>query len=140
MTKKLETRANHVVEAIHIFINEKATTTVLPPTIYVQFDNCTRENKNRCMFSCLASLVAWRIFEEIEASFLPVAQTHEDIDQAFSRTSERLRSEDSVTLAEFHGALKRAYNGCVHVVHIKSTVNWSGLYNQERALQRVPLF
>lgn len=73
-------------------------------------------------------------------SFLPVEHTHESIDQAFRRSSERLRSEEAVSSADLHSVHKRAYNGFVRVVHLKSIVDWSGLCSQERALQRVPPF
>ena len=37
----------------------------LPPVLYLQFDNCVRENKNRFMFSLLALLVEEKIFEKV---------------------------------------------------------------------------
>lgn len=49
----------------------------LPPVLYVQADNCGRENKNRYIFSFLALLVAKRIVKEVLVSFLMVGHTHE---------------------------------------------------------------
>lgn len=98
-TEELETGPNHVIESIYRYINSKATTTVLPPTLYFQFDNCTRENKNRYMFLGLESLSSCRIFKEVQVSYLPLGYIHEEIDQAFSTTSERLKSEDACTLS-----------------------------------------
>ena len=37
----------------------------LPPVLYLQFDNCVRENKNRFMFALLALLVEEKIFEKV---------------------------------------------------------------------------
>ena len=37
----------------------------LPPILYLQFDNCVRENKNRYMFALLALLVEEKIFEKV---------------------------------------------------------------------------
>lgn len=37
---------------------------LLPPILYLQFDNCVRENKNRYMFALLALLVEKKIFEK----------------------------------------------------------------------------
>ena len=38
---------------------------LLPPVLYLQFDNCVRENKNRYMFALLALLVEEQIFEKV---------------------------------------------------------------------------
>jgi len=35
---------------------------LLPPILYLQFDNCVRENKNRYMFALLALLIEEEIF------------------------------------------------------------------------------
>lgn len=40
-----------------------ATDYDLTPVLYLQFDNCVRENKNRFMFALLALLVEEDIFE-----------------------------------------------------------------------------
>ena len=38
---------------------------LLPPILYLQFDNCVRENKNRYMFALLALLVEKKIFDKV---------------------------------------------------------------------------
>ena len=38
---------------------------LLPPVLYLQFDNCVRENKNRYMFALLALLIEEEIFENV---------------------------------------------------------------------------
>lgn len=38
---------------------------LLPPVLYLQFDNCVRENKNRFMYALLALLVELKIFEKV---------------------------------------------------------------------------
>ena len=38
---------------------------VLPPTLYIQLDNCWRENKNRYFIGFMAFLVAAHIFKEV---------------------------------------------------------------------------
>lgn len=74
----------------------------LPNVLFVQLDNCTRENKNRFFMSYLQCLVHWKVFNEIVASFLPIGHTHEDVDQAFSSTSARLKTHNAVTLEDLH--------------------------------------
>lgn len=38
---------------------------LLPPVLYIQFDNCLRENKNRFMFGLLALLIEEKIFGKV---------------------------------------------------------------------------
>ena len=47
------------------------------PTLYVQLDNCGRENKNKYFLGCMAFLVAKGLVDEIIMSFLMVGHTHE---------------------------------------------------------------
>ena len=49
----------------------------LPPVLFLQADNCGRENKNRYLIAYLSSLIKKGIFKEIYLSFLPVGHTHE---------------------------------------------------------------
>lgn len=44
----------------------------LPPIMFLQFDNCTRENKNWIMFSYLCWLVESRVTKKIHVGFLVV--------------------------------------------------------------------
>ncbi|XP_053384146.1 uncharacterized protein LOC128550076 [Mercenaria mercenaria] len=70
----------------------------LPDTLYLQMDNCARENKNRYILGFLCLLVEKDIFKKVKLSFLMVGHTHEDIDQMFSRFSVRLRRTPAMTL------------------------------------------
>lgn len=140
MTEEHETGANHMVEAVHRFLMTRSKEGPLPRNLYVQLDNCTRENKNKFFLGYLEYLVAQRVFDTVEASFLPVGHTHEDVDQLFSRTSERLRSHDAVTMQEMHEQLRAVYNSKTTVRHMKYVANWSGLCIQARALAKVTHF
>ncbi|CAG2197711.1 unnamed protein product [Mytilus edulis] len=57
----------------------------LPEVLYLQMDNCGRENKNRYVIAFLCLLVELGIFRKVKLSFLMKGHTHEDIDQLFSR-------------------------------------------------------
>ena len=140
LTEEYPSGANHVVEAIHRFLNERVNQSTLPRTFYVQVDNCTKENKNRFLFSYLESLIRWKLFDEIVVGFLPVGHTHEDIDQTFSRTSERLRCNDAITLSDLHGELRNVYNDRTSVCVMKNVVNWSGLCEEEKCLTNIKNF
>ena len=59
----------------------------LPRTLFLQLDNCTRENKNTAVMAYLSWLVERGVFDKIEVSFLPVGHTHNECDQVGSRYS-----------------------------------------------------
>jgi hypothetical protein len=44
----------------------------LPPVLFLQFDNCWRENKNWVMFAFLSWLVEERVVRRINVGFLIV--------------------------------------------------------------------
>ncbi len=140
LTEEFPTGANHVVEAIHRFLTERINQGVLPRTFYIQVDNCTKENKNRFLFSYIKSLLRWKLFDEIVVAFLPVGHTHEDIDQTFSRTSDRLRCNDAITLSDLHGELRHVYNDRTSVGAMNNVVNWSGLCESEKCLTNLKHF
>jgi hypothetical protein len=54
-----------------------------PPELFLQADNCWRENKNRWFFAFCSWLVMTGIFVTVTLSFLLQGHTHEDIDQLF---------------------------------------------------------
>lgn len=137
MTQEHETGANHVIEALHRFLITKRMEGPLPRKLFIQLDNCSRENKNRYVMGYLEMLVSASVFDRIECAFLPIGHTHEDVDQAFSTTSSRLRTHAAVTLTDLHRELRHAYSGNVNVEHMKRLVNWSGLCDSQRYLRRV---
>lgn len=48
----------------------------LPPVLFLQLDNCWRENKNWIMFSYLSWLVEIGVFAKITVGFLIVGYVH----------------------------------------------------------------
>ncbi len=140
MTEEHKTGANHVIEAVHRFLMDRSLTDTTPPKLFIQVDNCTRENKNRYFLSYIECLVLWNVFKEIEVSFLPVGHTHEDIDQAFSTTSARLNSNNAITLQDLHCELRTVYNRHTIVCHMRHVINWSDLCENERALTNLRNF
>ena len=140
MTEEFPTGANHIIEAIHRVLTTVQENQSLPKQLYIQLDNCSKENKNRFLFSYLECLVAWRLFDEIIVGFLPVGHTHEDIDQSFSATSSRLKSADILTLSDMHTELRRCYNNQTRVESMDAMVNWSQLCEEQGCLSNAQQF
>jgi hypothetical protein len=82
----------------------------LPETLYLQLDNCGRENKNAAVMAYIGWLVNRKIFASVEVSFLPVGHTHEDIDQVWSRTGLQMRGNDVTCEAELFNIIKEGFH------------------------------
>jgi hypothetical protein len=54
----------------------------IPKKLFLQMDNCWRENKNRFVLAFCDRLVALGVFESVQLSFLPVGHTHEGRDSS----------------------------------------------------------
>ena len=81
--------------------------------LYLQLDNCWRENKNRTVIAFLGHLVHCGAFDEIQLSFLPVGHTHCDIDQDFSTYARRLRHVSYSSIAELCRHIRAANKATV---------------------------
>ena len=81
----------------------------LPPVLFLQLDNTTKQNKGRFLYTFLASLVDAGVFTVIYVNFLPVGHTHEDIDQFFSRISVYLRVRSALTPDAMNNRIKESY-------------------------------
>ena len=81
-------------------------TGALPRKLYVQMDNCWRENKNKYVFAYMSDLVVKGVFDEVTVSFLIKGHTHFDPDQVFSRVATKLKVTDALDVTSFKQALK----------------------------------
>ena len=81
----------------------------LPPVLFLQLDNTTKQNKGRFVFAFLSLLVEHGVFERIYVCFLPVGHTHEDIDQMFSRFAMKLRGTNMLSRIRMGEVLRAAY-------------------------------
>lgn len=77
-------------------------------------------------------LVAWKVLNLVEEGFIPVGHTHDDIDQAFSETSERLRRNNALSFQDLQIQLRNSYNSETEVTDINSFANWPGIWETER--------
>ena len=90
----------------------------MPPTLMVQMDNCSRENKNKYYFAMMALLVKLGHFREIYVSYLITGHTHEDIDAIFGNIAKALINTDALTLP----ALMNVINEACHEKKISAAV------------------
>ena len=82
-----------------------------PSTLYLQFNNCSHENKNKFMLAYCNWLIVNGVFHNIHLSFLPVGHTHEDINQMFSTFVVGMHHEPRIaSIQQFVISLDKWYN------------------------------
>src|SRR5450759_3449135 len=81
----------------------------LPPVLYLQLDNTSRENKNNLLMTYLHMLLRKKVFKKIKIGFLLVGHTHDQIDQMFSTFSKRLGKHKAFTFEELRLIIAEAY-------------------------------
>ena len=74
----------------------------LPKHLLIQLNNLGKDNKNSSVFAFFSELVAQGVFVTVEASFLMVGHTHEDVDAMFSKVSGAVCHSEIETL---HGLM-----------------------------------
>ena len=110
MADRFKTDSNVTIEVLQrVLIEIEDKKGRLPSKLYLQMDNCVRENKNKFVIGYLSWLVQRGVFQEIQLSFLPVGHTHEDIDQMFSRIAVRLRQRNAVDQVELFSIVTESF-------------------------------
>ena len=95
---------------INVLINVLSMYDSLPPVLYLQLDNCYRENKNKYVIAFCCLLVELGIFKKIKIGFLMVGHTHEDVDQLFSRFSVHFNRNDAKCLPSLLDRFEHCYS------------------------------
>jgi hypothetical protein len=85
---------------MHVIADVRRRKDQLPPTLRIQVDNTTHENKNIYMFALYVALVGLEYFHEVQLGFLIIGRTHEDIDQRFNIISNTLKRANIDSLKE----------------------------------------
>jgi hypothetical protein len=80
-----------------------------PPILWLQLDNCFKENKNRWMLAFAFWLIHIKWFQEVMISMLPPGHTHIDIDQMFSTLSIYMNTHSVYSLDDLVECLDKAY-------------------------------
>ena len=91
--------------------------------LYLQADNCWRENKNHCLLCYLGWLVERGVFKRIELSYFCVGHTHFGPDQVASRISLCARCHDIPDREENARILRGAYSPELDFEHLDDVVN-----------------
>ena len=100
---------NITIQALWESIVRVSKEQALPPVLYIQLDNTTKQCKGRWVKAFCAMLVHHGVFQKIVVSYLPVGHTHEDIDQFFSRIATQLRLNDAYSRIALARAIERSY-------------------------------
>ena len=101
----------------------------LPDTLYLQLDNCIRENKNTVLFCYICWLVERGIFKTAYVSFLPVGHTHFDCDQVASRIAIAMKYRDVTAIDQLVTLLEQCNFPSPNVEFIDGVADVKGLFN-----------
>ena len=120
--------SNQVITTVmHVIADVKKRKGKLAPTLRIQADNTTRENKNIYMFAMCASLVGLGFFKEVQLCFLVVGHTHEDIDQRFSIISNTLKRTNIDSLKQLLQLVEKGSSyteAFVSARHLENVRDW----------------
>ena len=114
-----------------VLMKEELKRGSLPKNLYLQLDNCGRENKNTYLEKYVEWLVERSLHDEARVSFLPVGHTHFDPDQLASRISEFLKHRDVTSIDDLIRLLGQCYTPMPHVELIEDVLDWRKLINPE---------
>jgi hypothetical protein len=112
---------------MHVIADVRQRKGRLPPTLRIQADNYTRENKNIYKFALCAALVGLGYFQEVQLCFLIVGHTHEDIDQRFNIISNTLKKTNIDSLKELLELVQRGTSyteAFVSARHLENVRDW----------------
>ena len=96
----------------------------LPPVLYVQLDNTSRENKNKFTMAYFNMLVEKGIFKKIKIGFLVVGHTHDQIDQMFSRFSVKLNRQRAFRLDSLKEIIVDSYTPKPEIIFVDQVADF----------------
>jgi len=103
----------------------------LPPVLYVQLDNTSRENKNKYTMAYLNMLVEKGIFKKIKVGFLLVGHTHDQIDQMFSRFSVKLNKQRAFRLDSLEEIIMDSYKPKPEIIFVDEVADFKKFVNDK---------
>lgn len=111
----------------------------LPPRLILQMDNTGKDNKNHYLVGFAGMLLSEGLFQEVEAHFLPVGHTHQEIDQSFSLVSKALKRHGALDVVDLMDVASKAWTNLDYVGATgKTNVLLEVVHDYRRALRYVP--
>ncbi len=110
---------------------ESHNNNILPDVLFLQFDNCLRENKNAYVCAYVTLLVERGVFKFIYVCYLPVGHTHNIVDQVNSRLGEACRRVDIPFREDLLKKLHNSYTPRPHVFKMDRIADFKRLVNPE---------
>jgi hypothetical protein len=104
-----------------------------PEVLYLQTDNCFRENKNTYLMNYCCWLVERDVFKQVFVSFLPTGHTHFDPDQVASRISEAVSARDVTSLDDYMDVVTTCYHPNIEVSAVEDVIDIKALLNPANA-------
>lgn len=101
----------------------------LPEILYLQLDNCIRENKNTYLFAYICWLVERNIFKTAYVSFLPVGHTHFDCDRLASRIAFAMKYRDVTAIGDLRSIIEQCNHPAPQVEILNAVADVKGLFN-----------
>jgi hypothetical protein len=101
------------------------------PILWIQADNCFKENKNRWILGFFSWLINLGWFREIMISYLPPGHSHSDIDQMFSTLSIFMDKHLIATPPDLMDKIPKCYKKDItrpKTMWLPGVWNWSGFF------------
>jgi hypothetical protein len=107
----------------HVILQSLLALDQIPPILYLQLDNTTRENENWVILTFLAVLILHGTFQTAQVRFLLVGHTHEDIDGVFGVIATMLKKSIVTTIGKLWRLLLSAFKTETKVVLVQEIAN-----------------
>ena len=114
-----------VLNQVFTYVKEQRRGRDLPRKLFLQLDNCSRENKNKYLLAFLCDLVWKKVFDEVYISYLPKGHTHFDPDAVFSCISGELESNHALSVEELIARMKACKQPAPKVQRMHEVANIS---------------
>ena len=119
---------HHHLRSHSLFLFSLQLNGFLPDILYLQADNCYRENKNHALLCYLGNLLERGVFKEIHISYFCVGHTHFGPDQVASRISCGCRLHTIENRLENADVIANCYTPRLLIRHLDTVANSQDVY------------
>lgn len=133
-----ETVSNHIEKVLHRSHNERAFFSSLLPKLYIRVENCTRKE---LAYTFITTIVWYpQTWCQRSSILLAVGFIHEDVNQAFDKTSKYLRHNNAISLNVIHVRLLKSISNNSSFNHLRVIANWSAQCQKEKSIMKMKSF